>query len=651
MIAIWLSILWASTAQEIHELEWQRALPIAIAVHAAGAGPQTRADVAIALGRLHDADALTFLQPMVSDPDPRVQNAVADALGWTPGAHDDVVQWLSEQKEPRGFAARRAAKDGLQVHLIEALGRQATREDVPLLLRWLDTPWPTGAAAAHAMGRLGRRGVEGTQAALAPLASCLSRPDPRMSTACAFGLRRVGMEGAPTRAVDAASHYVSHGGKGEARAELVTALWPVLGEEERIDLLVTAITDPEPRAQVAGLNAVQPDQVPTVIVESMLVSEDPWIASAAIDAVGRLGGFEALELRMSSEKPWLSAQAIRSSGQTLGVDFTDAAVPLPMRAAALEVAELSIDERVNLALHSAEPTLRTGAILPLLALDTVPAASVQQLLEANDPVVREAAIDLLDQQTDEARVRIILVALDTEEDGEIAGALLTALGAVLAQDKAPNIEELTIKTALLKAWHHPTARVYRAAESVANQLDITLTERKGDATRQLILPDGRQQPVSTSPPNLTAVLAIRGARVHTSRGEIVLALNPYKAPLAVANFALLAESGFYDGRIVHRMVPGFVVQSGCPRGDGWGGPGWTLPDEVSSQPYAEGALGMARSAPWDTGGSQWFITTAATPHLEGDYTWFGRLVQGKSVARSLRVGDIITAIEIERVRS
>ena len=91
-----------------------------------------------------------------------------------------------------------------------------------------------------------------------------------------------------------------------------------------------------------------------------------------------------------------------------------------------------------------------------------------------------------------------------------------------------------------------------------------------------------------------------------------------------------------------------VAQTGCPRGDGWGGPGYAIPDEVSSLPFDEGAVGMARAAP-DTGGSQWFVTTSDQPHLVGEYTRFGEVVEGMYVVRRLEVGSTLLGVEIERV--
>ena len=140
---------------------------------------------------------------------------------------------------------------------------------------------------------------------------------------------------------------------------------------------------------------------------------------------------------------------------------------------------------------------------------------------------------------------------------------------------------------------------------------------------------------------------ILSARVQTSRGEIIVDLHPEEAPITVWNFATLAEDGYFDQLRIHRVVPDFVVQDGDPRGDGMGGPGWAIPDELNSLRYGEGAMGMALSGP-DTGGSQWFITLSPQPHLDDGYTIFGGVVRGMEAAASLLPGDRIISVEIER---
>src|SRR5437899_1221447 len=131
--------------------------------------------------------------------------------------------------------------------------------------------------------------------------------------------------------------------------------------------------------------------------------------------------------------------------------------------------------------------------------------------------------------------------------------------------------------------------------------------------------------------------------LETDRGSLVVELLPAEAPLTVAAFLSLVERRYFDGARWHRVVPNFVAQDGDPRGDGWGGPGFVLRDEVNPTRYETGTMGMALSGP-DTGGSQFFITHSAQPHLDGTYTVFGRVVAGLNVLAGVAQGDRIRSI-------
>jgi len=135
------------------------------------------------------------------------------------------------------------------------------------------------------------------------------------------------------------------------------------------------------------------------------------------------------------------------------------------------------------------------------------------------------------------------------------------------------------------------------------------------------------------------------ALIRTAKGTIEVHLNVVEAPLTCASFVELARRGFYDGLTFHRVVPGFVVQGGCPRGDGNGGPGYTLRCEIGQRPYGRGTVGMALSGK-DTGGSQFFITHTPTPHLDGRYTVFGWVAAGMDAVDKVRQGDVIERVEI-----
>ncbi|MFY9280568.1 MAG: peptidylprolyl isomerase [Bacteroidia bacterium] len=133
--------------------------------------------------------------------------------------------------------------------------------------------------------------------------------------------------------------------------------------------------------------------------------------------------------------------------------------------------------------------------------------------------------------------------------------------------------------------------------------------------------------------------------IKTTKGAITIQLFVNDAPGTVSNFLKLVDSGFYDNKYFHRVVPQFVIQGGCPRGDGWGSLSWTQRSEFSNyQTYSEGTVGMA-SAGLDTEGVQFFITHCSTPHLEGRYSIFARVISGMEVVNKITVGDKIVSIK------
>lgn len=128
--------------------------------------------------------------------------------------------------------------------------------------------------------------------------------------------------------------------------------------------------------------------------------------------------------------------------------------------------------------------------------------------------------------------------------------------------------------------------------------------------------------------------------VKTSRGSFVITMLPEDAPLTCVSFATLIRKGFFDGLTFHRVVPNFVVQGGDPRGDGWGGPGFSIRSEFGYASYERGVVGVASSGK-DTEGSQFFVTHSRQPHLDGRYTIFGRVTSGMGVVELLQIGDRI----------
>lgn len=139
-------------------------------------------------------------------------------------------------------------------------------------------------------------------------------------------------------------------------------------------------------------------------------------------------------------------------------------------------------------------------------------------------------------------------------------------------------------------------------------------------------------------------------KISTNKGTMHFELYDDDAPIAVANFKKLVTAGFYNGLLFHRVIPNFMVQTGCPNGTGAGGPGWTIPCETkgTKQIHDRGVMSMAHRGP-NTGGSQFFIchNRAGTSHLDGKHTCFGKLTDGFDVLDDIRAGDTIETILLD----
>jgi cyclophilin family peptidyl-prolyl cis-trans isomerase len=145
---------------------------------------------------------------------------------------------------------------------------------------------------------------------------------------------------------------------------------------------------------------------------------------------------------------------------------------------------------------------------------------------------------------------------------------------------------------------------------------------------------------------VSSITDLTNVTVKTPKGEIRMKLMVRNAPISVANFVSLTRSGFFNGKIFHRVVPNFVVQTGCPRGDGYGALDYTISSELPPIHYnTEGYVGMA-SAGNHTECSQWFITHSPTPHLDPNYTVFAKVVEGMDVVNKLEIGDAIESMTV-----
>jgi len=244
-------------------------------------------------------------------------------------------------------------------------------------------------------------------------------------------------------------------------------------------------------------------------------------------------------------------------------------------------------------------------------------------------------------------------------------ALKTAFVQALQKDKDYNDAQLAILSALVKldkaqavsslklALDAPDFLVRRHAAQLIKQNDLTKSFPNVDEKAGTVKPYNPKtktklgQVLNTNADYVRA-LSRKNAKaiLTTEKGTFTIEFSLQDAPLTVDNFIKLAKSGYFNNVAIHRVVPNFVMQDGDPRGDGNGGPGWQIRDEINMLSYERGAVGMALSGK-DTGGSQWFVTHSPQPHLDGGYTIFGRVnLDGMKIVDNLVRGDKILSVKI-----
>ena len=258
----------------------------------------------------------------------------------------------------------------------------------------------------------------------------------------------------------------------------------------------------------------------------------------------------------------------------------------------------------------------------------------QQQLKESDISIQETAASILGNlPPSEENTRALAAAWPQASNDPANDAALAILGALAKQKTAAANEQIK---AGLKSGD------YLIRKQAA---DLLKANGAGDFSSEI----GTVHTRNTEADYKRALSRIgRSVRavVTTSKGSFTIELLPEAAPLTVDNFVQLAQRGYFRNITFHRVVPNFVIQGGDPRGDGNGGPGYAIRCEINQALYDRAAVGMALSGK-DTGGSQWFVTHAPQPHLDGGYTVFGRVVTGMDVVDGIVRGDVIQSIMIK----
>jgi cyclophilin family peptidyl-prolyl cis-trans isomerase/HEAT repeat protein len=612
---------------------------------------RVRRRAALAIGRVGLSEGVEPLTKLLDDPDIEVRQMAAFGLGLIgdPSARPALLAAL---KDPQPVLQGRAAEalgqigDRADAEAIGAMVQAHIKSGALMGLAPDDLGYPLSAPAETV--RLGLYALARLGAYDALAAAVLVNGQP-VSTwwPVAYALQRVG----DPRAAPALMALVNTPGRftasfavkglGSSKATDAAPVLRQLVEQRKLPALVVI-------QAVRSLVAIRDaGAVPVLLKIVTDTSSDATLRLEAVNAFGALVTAEQVNLLLdlvSNSVPGIRAVALQALARVDPDTFLTA------------LAGLDADREwsVRVAMANALGTLPSAQSLPRLTVmlqdpdQKVIPAVLAALASSKAVGVDRILLDRLANPDLSVRV----AAANALADLKIAGA---AQPLADAYRRAATEDSYTARAAALGALARldPAAARPVLVEALKDRdwavrvrALALLKEQKVTGQDEAARPATAGRPVSD--PQWQAIVNppfSPRAFIDTDKGTIELELAVIDAPLTVANFIALARKGFFRDNAIHRLVPDFVVQAGDPRGDGEGGPGYSIRDELNELPYLRGTVGMALD--WeDTGGSQFFITHSPQPHLDARYTVFGRVVNGMDVVDRLVQWDVIRNVRI-----
>jgi cyclophilin family peptidyl-prolyl cis-trans isomerase len=603
--------------------------------------PAQRARAALAMGRIQATGYAGPLAAATRDDNPEVRRAALFALGQL---------GLADGARPQGTAvsacaaATRDENPLIVADAVEALGKLVADDAAETIVPFLEhADEQVRAQAAHALFRLRFVPLWRRQA---------DDPPPLSEHAVSALVQALADEAVVVRR--AAAHAFSRYGQAEALGALVRATrdpdeWTrmfavrAVGRSERAEAsasLIAALKDPSAHVRTEAVNGL-----------------------AALDGAGlipsALAADDSMHVRAALARALADSEGERSSGVLRGLESD----PSPtVASAAIESLAATLGEAYaeSLAGHLTQEnwTIRAAAARAARHLESGAAPILATVRDDENKAVRLRVFEVLAGFDDGHEVLAEGLRAD---DLAVRGTAVGLLAESERPDKLGRLME-TFEASVGDDW-------VEVRETIVDALaDLDSREEVEPVLRSIAIEDPvysvrlrasvHLERMGAEPPETGKIVheasEFLGRRydadpvvlVETDKGTMRLRCLASSAPIHVGSFVDLVERGFYDGLAWHRVVSNFVIQGGDPRGDGWGGAGYLMRDEINRVPYERGAVGMPKAGK-DTGGGQLFITHVPTPHLDGNYTVFARVVSGIEVVDRIEIGDRIVRARLE----
>lgn len=639
----------------------------------------------LALANIQDTATVAALVPLLSDPAWRVRQAAAYALGQI-GSERVWVSLASRlSSERRGEVLAR---------LIEALGKCGDRDalDRVISYRVANDQVLLKADQALALARFALRGVRSRQS-IEFAAGLLSDETSAVQWTALYALWRSGADSSMPRVISKNAtrlKALARSKSPDVRRTLALLCSRVQTKSARSVLSELVKAEPWPgnwrvRTQLVRALATQVDSDPSLVgvLSRHLTHRSSNVRMATLAA---LSGLESKAVRRSKDAKALSSRLMKIASSAREIEshraeaikavarlfpdqyrFTplldDASTPAQLSAGVIQsLASLPRKNHLKIVLEHLDARLLPVA---MAAWETLPAMARASVKDPAPDVSGTASTIAHKVKSSLLRSDMALTTLVAQAVADsvllgilnaegLLGQVTEDLMLAYAELSSPNDVE-AMQAVVLTLGLIGDVKAIPVLERALGDPDRTVAVRAAAALQQVTGRDySARLPASSEPlttdydwKTLEAIPDFLRAEIVTNKGTITLELLVNEAPFTVMSIVKLVRKGFYDGLSFHRVVPDFVVQGGDPRGDGWGGPGYSIRTEVGLERYNRGMVGIA-SAGKDTEGCQFFITHSSQPHLDGRYTIFARVVRGMDVVDAMQVGDTIRRISLKR---